>query len=129
MVPHMRSSHGVLSLSEAYRIYNRSRVGNVATPDEFVRACAMFEAAGVPMSLERGALFCCDDSTDEILDKVVAAVSEATTGASRVDVSARMRLPVGVTALYLTRAESRALVARDDTARGVYYHANRFMSF
>ena len=129
LVRHMRSSHGVLSLSEAYRIYNRSRVGNVATPDEFVRACAMFEAAGVPMSLERGALFCCDDSTDEILDKVVAAVSEATTGASRVDVSARMRLPVGVTALYLTRAESRALVARDDTARGVYYHANRFMSF
>lgn len=129
LAPHMRASHGVLSLSEAYRTYNRSRLGDIATPDEFILACAMFTSAGVPISLERGALFCCDLDADKILDKVVIAVSEATAGASRVDISARMCLPVGVTSLYLTRAESRALVARDDTARGVYYHANIFMTF
>lgn len=127
--PHMRASHGVLSLSEAYRIYNRSRLWDNATPDEFVQACATFEAAGVPIGLERGALFSCGRDADKILNKVVVAVSEAALGASRVDISARMGLPVGVTALYLFRAESRALVARDDTARGVYYHANKFMTF
>ena len=129
LTPYTRASHGVLSLSEAYRVYNRSRLRDIATPEEFVQACALFETAGVQMRLERGAIFSSDGDADTILKQVVAFVSKSEKGASRVDVSSQMGLPVGVTTLYLNRAEARALVARDDTARGVYYHVNKFMTF
>ena len=129
IAPCMRSSYGVLSLSEAYRIYNRSRIRDIATPDEFVRACGEFEAAGVPLRLERGAVFSSGSDAEDVMKRVLTVITKSQNGSSSVDVSSEADMPVGVSALYLGRAESRALVVRDDTSRGVYYHVNKFMTF
>ena len=129
--PCARASYGVLSLSEAYRIYNRSRVAaftDIATPEEFVRACRKFEATDVPMCLERGAVFL-SEGIETFVKRVVDVVSNAAAGASRVDVGSKMGMPVGVAGLYLHVAEERGRIVRDDTPRGVYYHANRFHEF
>ena len=56
LAPCARESYGVMSLSDAYRIYNRSRVGNlteIATPDEFVGACRTVRAGTGTLSRPR----------------------------------------------------------------------------
>ena len=56
LAPCARESYGVMSLSDAYRVYNRSRVGNlteIATPDEFVGACRTVRAGTGTLSCSR----------------------------------------------------------------------------
>ena len=56
LAPCARESYGVMSLSDAYRVYNRSRVGNlteIATPDEFVGACRTVRAGTGTLSRSR----------------------------------------------------------------------------
>lgn len=125
-----KSAYGVLSVSEAFRIYNRSRFRDACSPEEFLEACKLFDSVGVAMSLERGALFASDGAADALMSDVVRVVSQQESrGLSRVDISARVGMPVGITALYLNRAESRQIIVRDDTPRGIYYHMNEFSNF
>ncbi|KAI8103650.1 hypothetical protein M9435_004985 [Picochlorum sp. BPE23] len=131
-----RSSYGVISLPEAYRLYNRSRFKEAVPPQDFVHACVIFDRVGMPLRVgcthphsNNRVIFSVDDSTKAIRDRIVSCIPDACEGISRVAVALRAHVPVAVARYYLEEAEFQGLLARDDGPRGLFYYKNVFHQY
>lgn len=128
-----RSSYGVISLPEAYRLYNRSRFKEAVPPQDFIHACMIFDRVGMPLRVgcthphsNNRVIFSVDDSTKAIRDRIVSCIPDAGEGISRVAIALRAHVPVAVARYYLEEAEFQGLLARDDGPRGLFYYKNVF---
>lgn len=126
-----RSSYGVISVSEAYRIYNRSRFKSVVGPRDFMDACSCFESVSVPLTFAKdsNAIFSKEHSMDEFRQKILTCVFHGH-GVSRVHVATKTGMPIGIVKHYLDEAERAHLVARDEKSpHGLSYYKNMFDQF
>lgn len=128
-----RSSYGVISLPEAYRLYNRSRFKEAVPPRDFMHACMIFDRVGLPLRIgcthihgNNRVIYYADESTKSLRDRIVACIPDACEGISRVAVALRADVPVAVARYYLEEAEFQGLLARDDGPRGLFYYKNIF---
>lgn len=124
-------SYGVVSVSEGYRLFNRSRLQNVVGPCDFIEACIQFQRVSVPLtySKDSNAIFSQEPAMEEIRQQIISCVNDAP-GASRVYVSTKVGVPVGIVKHYLDEAEKRQLIVRDEKSpQGLVYYKNTFDQF
>ena len=123
-----RSSYGALSVSEAYRLYNRSRFQNIIGPRDFIDACCHFERVSVPLVYVKGsnAIFSKEPGMERIQRQILSCISP-THGVSRVHVARQTNIPVGIVTHYLDEAEKQQLLLRDEKSpHGLLYYKNMY---
>ena len=126
-----RSSYGVMSVSEGYRLFNRRRFQNVVSPRDFIDACRHFQRVSIPLvyDADSSAIFSQEPAMEHIRRQILSCVS-TTHGVSRVHIATQTRIPVGIVKHYLHEAEKSQILARDEkSSRGLLYYQNMFHQF
>lgn len=126
-----RSYYGALSVSEAYRLYNRSKFQNIIGPRDFIDACCHFQRVSVPLVYIKGSnvIFSQEPGMERIRQQILSCISP-TQGASRVHIARQTGIPVGIVTHYLDEAENQRLLARDEKSpHGLLYYKNKFEQF
>lgn len=128
----LHKSHGVMTLTDVYCLYNAARGIEMVSPLDLKKACLMFEPLKLPLrirNLKSGVTVVESGmaSEAEVDERMKAVVAE------RGNVSVDELANVSGMSLYIAKeqlegAEARGVLARDEsTIQGVRYYANLFM--
>jgi ESCRT-II complex subunit VPS36 len=128
----LQKSHGVMTLTDVYCLYNAARGIEMVSPLDLRKACLMFESLRLPLrirNLKSGVTVVESGlaSEAEVDVRMKAVVAER--GNVSVDELANLSgMSLYIAKEQLEGAESRGVVARDESAiQGVRYYANIFM--
>lgn len=136
------SNHGALSLPQAYRIFNRARLDNPVSPEDFVKAVEMFDDLSIPIKLhcyQSGVkvLLLTGQQGDAIRSKVIDFIIQESesndtkkyVGISRTTLATHLGMSVAVAGYYLEDAEAQGILCRDDSPVGLFFYKNLFPLF
>ena len=124
------STQGAISVSEAYRLFNRCRSREFISPDDFMEACSVLDRVSVALRFAKrsnGIFF--RDFESHIQKAVISCISSSKSGVSKLHAATATKLPIGAVNLHLKEAEEQGLVVRDETPHGVLYCVNMFDRF
>jgi ESCRT-II complex subunit VPS36 len=123
--PTLERAGGILLLSEVYCRYNRARGTDLVSPNDVLEACRLMKHLPVKMalhSLPSGVLVI--RSEDHNPAAVVHRLKEylaSTPYVGTADLASAWKVSIPVAAEYLSTAEARGVVCRDDSIHGVRY--------
>jgi hypothetical protein len=124
------STQGAISVSEAYRLFNRCRSRDFIAPEDFMEACSVLDKVSIALRFSKrsNAIFF-RDFESHIQEAVISCISSSNSGITKLYAATMTKLPIGVVNLHLKEAEEQGLVVRDETPHGVLYYVNMFGRF
>ena len=144
LVDEVDSNQGVLSLTQAYRLFNRARFADPVLPDEFLAAIGQFENLDMPLELQVyypdvKVLVSKGSKNEKLRSEIISFVldqdidtdkrTSVSCGVSSVKVSTALRIPIAVAKYYLSDAESTGILCRDEGPEGLVFHKNLFHTY
>lgn len=131
LVPVLSSSTslGVMSLVDAYALYNRARGVSLISPDDLRRSAGLFKSLGIPLHLktfDSGLVVVESDdvSQERISERVWSITSSKTRGITAFGLAASLGISVALAGEWLLMTEQTGLVSRDETVEGLRFYDN-----
>lgn len=133
LAPHLERSHGVMTLPDVYCLFNRARGTELVSPDDIIKACALWDKLRVGLRMRRfdsGVLAVqsaahSDDAMAASLDSLAAASAD---GISATDAARALGLTPAVAREHLRAAEACGVLCRDDAPDGLRFFRNPWRS-
>jgi ESCRT-II complex subunit VPS36 len=133
LLPALPRYGGMLTLPDAYCLFNRARGTCLVSPEDLVNACEMLATLQLPVAyvvFPSGVKAIQDpavslSSVGAIVDDLCA--TRPTTGISAMDLSTRCGRSAVLCAEQLLALERSGTVCRDDTVDGLFFFPNRFL--
>ena len=123
---------GVLSVAEAYCLYNRSLGTNYVSPNDLADAIKQLQHReyGVKIETIEGVtvVILSDKQYKSILNDILSKFGE-NEYTTPLLMSKKTQLPISITRNYLLRAEADGVLCRDDSMAGLRFYKNIFNSF
>lgn len=139
----LADNYGVMSLPEAYRLFNRARFAHPISPTDFIDAVSMWQKLRLPLQLHSyptgvKIILLTGELIKEITNKIISLVVCITdededgkqyVGVSRTSIARNLSIPVTVVGYYLEEAESQGIICRDEGPEGLLFFKNEFSNF
>ncbi|KAI9018247.1 EAP30/Vps36 family-domain-containing protein [Hyaloraphidium curvatum] len=137
LVPVLTSptSPGMMSLVDAYTLFNRARGVALISPDDMRRSASLFEKLGLPLRLRtfpKSGLVVVeseDVSEERISERVWSLASSKAKGLTAFGVAGTLGTSVALAGEWLLMTEARGLICRDETVEGLRFHDNLIKFF
>ncbi len=123
----LQQNGGILTLTDAYCMYNRARGTDLISPEDMYRACSLFESLHLNMTLKTFAskvivIQSTSVGDAEIVKRVGELVtSKRTEGVTPVDVATAFNVSVVLAKEQLLLAEERQVLCRDESMEGLRF--------
>ncbi|KAF9595758.1 hypothetical protein IFM89_003500 [Coptis chinensis] len=125
---------GMIALVDVYCLFNRARGTELISPEDLLRACAMWEKFDVPVMLRKfdsGVMVIQSKShsDEEVFERIKSLVSKPDalrTGISPSDAAITLGIAPAMAKEHLLTAESKGLLCRDISPEGFRFFRNLF---
>jgi len=128
--PAMRSSAGMLPLTDIYCLYNRARGTDLISPGDLNAACQLFKPLGLPIRLRKfdsgGTVVQWASHSDEVVARSIAEKVGRMQRATAVDIAEEFGVSLSVAREQLLTAERAGLLCRDASFEGLVFYPNFF---
>lgn len=125
---------GMITLIDAYSIYNRARGTDLISPEDLYRASSLFSQLNLNLILKKfdsGVIviqskkFDTEVMTENIVKKINASDKQSV---SPVEISHMLKVPVVLAKETLMEIENRGVLCRDESLEGLRFYINFFKS-
>ena len=129
--PILNSSNGIITLTDAFCLFNRARGVELISPQDMLRACESWESSGVDVHLrtfENGVMVIhtTKRSDEEVCARFKDALPSRTSSLDAYEAAKILETTPDISLEYLHMAEARGLLCRDDGPAQMRFYANLF---
>lgn len=130
--PRLKNIGGVMSLVDAYCIYNRARGTDLISPNDMLKAASLFSSLHLPLKLREYssgvlAIEGKGHSTDDVRRRLEEMLRSREYLTAQV-VSSSLSIPMILAQEHLVAVEEMGGLCRDDSLEGLRYYPNIFTS-
>lgn len=124
----LEQSHGLMTLTDAFCLYNRARGTDLISPEDMFRACSLFDGLGLNMHLKTFSsavivIQLRNFGDDQIVKKVGEFVTmNRASGVTPVDVANEFGISVLLAKEQLLLAEQKEVLCRDESMEGLRFY-------
>jgi len=132
LLPKLKSAGGVISLTDAYCLFNRARGTNLVSPDDLLAASNRLSCLRLKMSLRTfpsGVKVIQQDAFDDIQMAKKLQTLCTTNPLTLMQVSRELHIPSLLAKEQLLAAERLGYLCRDTTLETTWFYINRFLDF
>ncbi|KAJ5067590.1 vacuolar protein-sorting-associated protein [Anaeramoeba ignava] len=123
---------GMISLADAYCLFNRARGTELISPDDLLKACQLFQKLGASMDLRKfdsGVIVIQSKSNnDEANCKTIIHLIQKNGPISPFELAKKLKISINLAKEQLLNAESNLFLCRDETIEGLYFYENFFLN-
>lgn len=127
---------GMMSLTDAYCVFNRARGTELASPEDVLRAVELFDDLGLPVELRKfdsGVLVVQTRGLHDEARLLALFAAQSTTGPwsglSGIQVAEALGMSLTLAKQQLLQAEQHNLLCRDQSLEGLSFYPNLFLNF
>lgn len=129
--PILNSSNGIITLTDAFCLFNRARGVELISPQDMLRACESWESLGVDVHLrafDNGVMVIhtTKRSDEEVCTRFKDALPSRTSSLDACEAAKILETTPDIALEYLHMAEGRGLLCRDDGPAQMRFYANLF---
>ncbi|GKZ00776.1 hypothetical protein MPSEU_001029400 [Mayamaea pseudoterrestris] len=128
ILPKLKATGGVMTLTDSYCLFNRSRASNLISPEDLVKAVDCLERLGIELSkrvFASGLVVLQNDSVNDLeIAKKLQEISK--NGLHEMDAARLLRTSALLAHEQLLVAEQMGFLARDESLESIRYYPNRF---
>lgn len=126
LVEPLRHAGGMVTLPDVYCIFNRARGAELVSPDDVLKVCKLWPTLGISLCLRRfdSGLTVVHDagySDEQTCARLGTLAYQSEGGITVADVARLCAVTLAVAREYLTIAEGRCVLCRDEGPEGVSY--------
>lgn len=121
---------GMITLTDAYCIYNRARGTDLVSPEDLYKSCVMLNKMNLPIQLkefESGVKIIV--KRDETISQTVLDIISEKEFVSSVGLANKLGVSMILTKEHLLMMEGKGILCRDETAEDVRFYKNFFFSY
>lgn len=128
-LPKYLDQTGMITLTDAYCIYNRARGTDLISPEDMYRACSLMDKMKLNLILKEfeSGVLALQTKVEKISEKQILDLIEKNKCLNPVDLSHILEISVLLAKEQLTSAENRGILCRDETPEGIYFYKNIFV--
>jgi ESCRT-II complex subunit VPS36 len=122
---------GMLSLVDAYTLFNRARGVALVSPEDLKKAAELFSSTGSPLRLKTfpksglTVIAAPDASDSAIAERMWSLCASQVNGVTAIGAAGVMGVSVSLAGEWLLVSERVGLVCRDETVEGLRFYENR----
>lgn len=121
---------GMITLTDAYTVYNRARGVSLISPADLRRAAELFASLKVPLELKvyRSGLTViqsAEASEERVAEKVWSLASSKPKGVTAIQAASVLGVSVAMAGEWLLVGEEKGYLCRDETVEGLRFYENR----
>ena len=125
------SSNGIVTLTDAYCLFNRARGVEVVSPQDMLRACESWESQAFDVHLrefENGVkvIHTTERTDDEACARIKALLPTPESSLDAYEAAQTLETTPEIALEYLRMAESRGILCRDDGPTQIRFYANLY---
>ena len=129
--PVLDSSNGIVTLTDAYCLFNRARGVEVVSPQDMLRACESWESQAFDVHLrefENGVkvIHTTERTDDEACARIKALLPTPESSLDAYEAAQTLETTPEIALEYLRMAESRGILCRDDGPTQIRFYANLY---
>ena len=128
LLPKLKKTGGIMTLTDAYCLFNRSRASNLISPEDLVKAVDCLERLDIELSkrvFASGLIVLQDDSVNDL--QIAERLEElAKDGISEMDAARLLQTSALLAHEQLLAAEQMGFLVRDECLEMIRYFPNRF---
>ena len=128
LLPKLKTTGGIMTLTDAYCLFNRSRASNLISPEDLIQAVDCLERLGIELSkrvFASGLIVLQDDSVND-LERAKKLQELARDGLHEMDAARLLHTSALLAHEQLLAAEQMGFLVRDESLESVRYFPNRF---
>ena len=134
IVPILAKEDGIITLTDAFCLFNRARGTELVSPQDMLAACESWDALGIDLHLRRFesgvvVIHTKERSDEHACSKFKAALSSFESSIDSYEAAQILHTTPEIALEYLYMAESEGILCRDDGPRQMRFFANRFSEF
>ena len=132
MGPPLEQMGGVLTLTDAYCIFNRARGTELISPEDLLTACTEFPRLQIPLSIRTfpsgvRVIQSSQHNDEALAQRVLKVLGGQESGSVTTEILAKeLQLSLILAKQHLLNCEEQGLLCRDQTIEGVRFYNNRF---
>ncbi|KAG4300582.1 hypothetical protein PCK1_003011 [Pneumocystis canis] len=128
----LKKEGGIITLADAFALYNRARGVDLISPEDLLKACECFETLNLPIQLKRfqsGLLVLQEkEKNDEkMINQLTVWIKKVARGVSPFEIAGQFQWSMGIAYEILKIAEQAGFLCRDQCFEGLYFWENRII--